>query len=139
MNVSIFDYVKVALTFAKGILSPLKKEYDLKFVNDDGTWYIDMPWAGDRYNLSMVAGSKRMLTHIDTDKDNKVRILVRPSKKQMDLPGYFELVQKEHALTKGSFYAVNNLAGFNEDIWICPVTLCVLGCYPKYIYVKQIG
>lgn len=135
----IMSYVKVALTFAKGILSPLKKEYDLKFVRDNGTWYIDMPWAGDRYNLSMVAGSDKMLTRLDTDNDGHVRILVRPSRKQQDIAGYFELVQKEHGLTKGSFYGVNKLTDFNRDIWICPVTLCVLGCYPKYIYVKKIG
>ncbi len=28
--------------------------------------------------------------------------------------------------------------GFTRDIWICPVTLCVLGRYPKYIYLKKV-
>ena len=32
---------------------------------------------------------------------------------------------------------VNGLEGFTKEIWICPVTLTVLGHYPKYIYIKQ--
>ena len=34
-------------------------------------------------------------------------------------------------------YKVNGLEGFTREIWICPVTLTVLGHYPQYIYIKQ--
>jgi hypothetical protein len=40
-------------------------------------------------------------------------------------------------LTGGSIYTVTDLPGFERDIWLCPVTLFVLGRYPKYIYVKK--
>ena len=29
------------------------------------------------------------------------------------------------------------LVGFTREIWICPVTLTVLGHYLQYIYIKQ--
>lgn len=52
--------------------------------------------------------------------------------------GYVKLTQIESGLTEGSTYSVSGLAGFNRNIWLCPVTLFVFGKYPKYIYLKKI-
>lgn len=30
------------------------------------------------------------------------------------------------------------IADFTREIWICPVSLTVLGHYPKYIYIKKV-
>lgn len=100
-----------------------------------------MPWPGDRYNLAMVAGSNHLLAFLDTKKENRVRVLVRPSKKpQKELikEGYFECNQQFSRLLGGATYKVNGMEGFTREIWICPVTLTVLGHYPKYIYIKKI-
>ena len=138
MRNSIITYIKLAGIYAKGILGFRHKEYDLQFVYDDNVWYIDMPWPGDRSNLSMVGGSNHLLTFLDTKKDNRVRVLVRPSKKQRtDLDDYFECVKQDSSLFAGATYKVNGLAGFTREIWICPVTFTVLGCYPNYIYIKN--
>ena len=92
----------------------------------------------NRYNLAMVAGSNHLLTFLDTKKENRVRVLVRPSKKRRtDLKGYFECVKQYSGLFAGATYKVNGLEGFTREIWICPVTLTVLGHYPQYIYIKQ--
>ena len=136
-------YAKLAWVYAKGIFGPRRRVYDLQFVYvpEDKLWYIDMPWPGDRYNLAMVAGSNHLLAFLDTKKENRVRVLVRPSKEaRKDLPkeGYFECVKQFSRLTVGATYRVNNLPGFTREIWICPVTLTVLGHYPQYIYIKQI-
>ena len=32
---------------------------------------------------------------------------------------------------------VHGIAGFTKKIWLCPVTLFVLGNYPAYIYLKK--
>ena len=131
-------YAKLARVYAKGICGLRRKVYDLKFVHDDNMWYIDMPWPCDRYNLAMVAGSNHLLTFLDTKKENRVRVLVRPSKKRRtDLKGYFECVKQYSGLFAGATYKVNGLEGFTREIWICPVTLTVLGHYPQYIYIKQ--
>ena len=54
-----------------------------------------------------------------------------------DLKGYFECVKQYSGLFAGATYKVNGLEGFTREIWICPVTLTVLGHYPQYIYIKQ--
>ena len=108
-------YAKLAWVYAKGICGFRRKVYDLKFVHDDNMWYIDI-----------------------TKKENRVRVLVRPSKKKRtDLAGYFECVKQYSGLFAGATYKVNGLEGFTREIWICPVTLTVLGYYPQYIYIKQ--
>ena len=133
-------YAKLAWVYAKGICGFRRKVYDLKFVHDDNMWYIDMPWPGDRYNLAMVAGSNHLLTFLDTKKENRVRVLVRPFKKKLtSMNGYFECVKQYSGLFAGATYKVNGLEGFTKEIWICPVTLTVLGHYPQYIYIKQMS
>ena len=88
----------------------------------------------------MVAGSNHLLTFLDTKKENHVRVLVRPSKKkQTSMNGYFECVKQYSGLFAGATYKVNGLEGFTREIWICPVTLTVLGHYPQYIYIKQMS
>ena len=53
--------------------------------------------------------------------------------------GYFECVKQYSGLFAGATYQVNGLEGFTREIWICPVTLTVLGHYPQYIYIKQMS
>jgi hypothetical protein len=137
---STFKYAKLAWVYAKGICGFRRKVYDLSFVYvpEDKLWYIDMPWPGDRYNLAMVAGSNHLLTFLDTKRENRVSVLVRPSKEKLtSMNGYFECVKQFSGLFAGATYKVNGLEGFTREIWICPVTLTVLGYYPKYIYIKQ--
>ena len=136
-----FMYAKLTWVYAKGICGFRRKVYDLKFVYEPGdkAWYIDKPWPGNRYNLAMVGGSDKLLAFLDTKKENRVRVLVRPSKKkQTSMGGYFECMKQYTGLTAGATYKVNGLEGFNREIWTCPVTLTVLGHYPQYIYIKQI-
>lgn len=145
----VLTYPKVAMKFAKGFCSFRKKEYDLSFVYepDDNLWYIDMSWPGDRYNLAMVAGADKLLDYLSGNDrtqgkrvKNGARILVRPSQKPMPEmigKGYFECVQQFAKTFGGATYKVNGLSDFTREIWICPVTLTVLGHYPKYIYIKQ--
>ncbi len=139
----ILVYTKLAWVYAKGICGCRHKMYDLQFVYvpEDKLWYIDMPWPGDRYNLAMVAGSNHLLKYLDKEEKNRVRVLVYPSKKKltgMENEGYFELVKQFSRMLGGATYKVNGMEDFSREIWICPVTLCVLGHYPDYIYIKQI-
>ena len=69
-----------------------------------------------------------------------MRVLVRPSGKphvELMREGYLECKKRFSGLLRGATYQVNGVEGFEREIWICPVTLTVLGRYPKYIYIKQ--
>lgn len=137
---NIYKAFKTIPYFLKGIFSLHKKVYRLSFVfvPEDNLWYIDIPWPGDRYNLAMVAGSNKLLDFLCED-NNYVTVDVLPRNKREQHEGYFECEQTASSLFGGSFYNVHGLEGFTHDIWICPVTLCVLGYYPKYIYIKYIN
>lgn len=137
MNYSISDLLNGAQTIASSVFGK-QSEYHLKFDNeDDGLWYVDFPnWPFDHHNLLMVAGADKLCDFLSDD-GKTTRVDVIPSSKRKDLPGYAELVQGEHSLTGGSFYTVNGLPGFEREIWLCPVTLFVLGRYPKYMYIKK--
>lgn len=138
MNYTIKDLTQGAKAMARSVFGK-KAEYQLQFNHkEDGLWYIDYPnWAFEHHNLLMVNGADELCAFLsDDDKFTKVSVI--PSKERKEHKGYFELEQLESGLTTGSTYNVNNLEGFTRNIWICPVTLFVLGQYPKFIYVKKL-
>ncbi len=137
MDYSIKDLLKGAQVISKSVFGR-KDEYELQFNHEaDGCWYVDFPgWPFSHHNLMMVAGADKLCAFLSDD-DIHACVKVIPANKEEDHPGYAKLVQKEHSLTGGSTYQVTGLEGFERDIWLCPVTLFVLGQYPKYIYVKK--
>ena len=138
MQYTINDLKHGAIAIAKSVFGK-KKEYQLQFNHeDDGLWYIDFPfWKFEHHNLLMVDGADDLCDFLsDDNKSTKVSVI--PSKERKVIDGYFELEQLSSVLTKGSTYKVNHLDGFKKNIWICPVTLFVLGEYPKFIYVKKL-
>ena len=137
MTYSINDLMNGAKTMANSVFGR-QSEYRLKFNKEnDGLWYVDFPnWPFDHHNLLMVAGADKLCEYL-SDNGSHAYVDVIPSSKRMNHPDYAELVQGEHSLTGGSIYTVKNLPDFSRDIWLCPVTLFVLGRYPKYLYIKK--
>ncbi len=138
---NFIDNFRAIHHFISGIFSNSKGEYTLTFVQDpDGRWYIDMPWDGYRGNLEMVAGADDLLSLFDTEKRHRVTLHVVPSEEPIVVEDHIELRQLDKSLTGGSHYDSTSVPGFRcQQIWICPVTLCVLGCYPKYLYIRKVG
>lgn len=120
----------------------MKREYRIQFNKEmNGCWYVVFPhWPFSHDNLAMVSGADKMLELL-SDGDLYVKVSVIPTKKKGQYDGYIELEQTEHSLFGGSTYQVRYepfLKRFKRDsLWICPVTLFVLGRYPKFIYVKK--
>ncbi len=137
MTYSINDLLHGAKVMSQSVFGR-RDEYQLQFNHeDDRRWYVDFPgWPFDHHNLMMVAGADDLCEFLSDD-DKFAHVSVIPSNKQLDKPGYACLVQGRHSLTGGSFYNVTGLEGFEREIWLCPVTLFVLGRYPKYIYIKK--
>lgn len=140
-----------------GAIAGKKEEYEITFVKDDDTWYVDFPeWPWRRENLAMVCGADKMLD-ILSNYGTRVKLLVKPKQeaydsenwKKMYAEGWKELKQQRSSLTGGAFYTTKGLPNFTRTnpitkkleertVWLCPVTLFVLGHYPKYIYGKVI-
>ena len=120
------------------ILSALifrKKEYNISFTKEkNGRWYVDFPgWPLSHDNLEMVAGAEDLLDYVSMG-HHHISIRVKASDKNISTSG-IKLTKDYSRLTRGSFYNVEN-GGRTKRLWLCPVTLCVLGHYPKYIYIE---
>lgn len=138
---TIKEICKGAPKLVRSVLNR-KREYQLRFNKEkDGCWYVDFPhWPFSHDNLAMVSGADKMLELL-SDGDLFVKVSVIPAKKKEQHDVYIELKQTEHSLFGGSTYQVKYepfIQRFKRDtLWICPVTLFVLGHYPKFIYVKK--
>ena len=137
MDYSMKDLKNAASLIQKSVFGK-KSEYRLKFNREsDGCWYVDFPgWPFDHHNLMMVAGADDLCAFLSND-GRETRVNVIPARKKENHDGYAELRRLDHSLTGGAHYEVKGIAGFTKKIWICPVTLFVLGNYPAYIYLKK--
>ena len=125
-----------------------KDEYIISFTKeDDGCWYVDFPdWPFDHHNLMMVSGADKLCELLSYDgKHTKVKVFVPINGKRKicqshDINEEFELIRGRYGLTEGATYQVN-LNQFKEYggfLWLCPVTLFVLGKYPECMYITRL-
>lgn len=110
-------------------------DYVFTFNKESNLWYIHIPWKWNHDNLQMVGGADKLLQYLSKGSES---VSVSCWLSDPHSPNYFKLSRKKWSLFKGAFYSVENLHGFDRDIYICPVTLWVFGKYPKYIWVKKI-
>ena len=87
------------------------------------------------HNLAMVGGADKVCSYL-ADGRQAVRLSVVASKHPLSLSGYGLLIKTYSNLFYGADYDATDCEDFQRSIWICPITLFVLGRYPKYIYVK---
>jgi len=116
-----------------------KSQLNVSFTKEsDDRWYVDFPnWPLEHSQLMMVAGADDLLDLLNNG-SNHVSLLVSTSKIECGI----KLKKVKSALTKGAFYVVESpLEGWErpssirrKQLWLCPVTLTVLGYYPKQIY-----
>ena len=140
------DYTLEDLTKAISMVKNIEKkeEYIISFTKeDDGLWYVDYPnWPFDHHNLLMVDGADKLCELLSYDgKHTKVSVIPSNEFKVLqshDLNERFALIKTESSLTEGATYQVqiNQFKRLGAFIWLCPVTLFVLGEYPEYLYVK---
>lgn len=119
-----------------------KTNLNISFTKDDeNKWYVDFPnWPLSQDNLEMVAGADDLLDLLN-DGSNHVSLEVSIN----EITKGIKLKKVKSALTKGAFYIVetplkeweNPNSIRRKQLWLCPVTLTVLGRYPKYIYFKK--
>lgn len=127
------NYIKILITLIKALVKSLYTHtYVLTFEKEkDNLWYIKMSWAGKHHNLQMVAGANHLLETFKTR-----LVTVRVSYKKLDSSDIC-LTRQYYRIFGGATYKVTNLEGFTKEVWICPVTLFVLGKYPKQIYISN--
>ena len=114
-----------------------RSKHDLIFYHeDDGVWYVDFPdWPFAHHNLAMVGGADKLCSYLAAGRQS-IRVKVIASQHSLPFSGYGLLTKTYSNLLYGADYDATGFEDFHRSVWICPVTLFVLGRYPNYIYVK---
>lgn len=130
--------MKLLFLFLKAKLSLLfKKQIKVTFKLINNYWYCHIPgWPESMFQRTLMVGEAAIIIS-DIYKNNfskytneEITFTVYIGKKQKE--GWNCLTKVHSSITKGGFYAG---CGFN-NIWLCPVTLFVLGKYPDQIQFK---
>ena len=124
-----------------------KKHYTLGFfsemIGETKVWYYDFKhWGFEKYNLMMVSGADELCEKFSNGNDMFKINIIASRKEIINHEGYDEYKAIEpikeftflDRIVFGREY-VNTEKG--DKMWICPVTLFVLGRYPKYIYIDN--
>ena len=85
----------------------------------------------------MFGGADKVCSYL-ADGRQAVRVEVIACKHPLPLSGYGLLIKTYSNIFSGADYDVFDFVDFHRSVWVCPVTLFVLGRYPKYLYLKKI-
>ena len=132
-----------------------RRHYKLHFISENDPpikrWYYDFKyWGFDHANLEMVSGAEALCDFYANGKD-ELTVEIIASKKKLNLnPQLYDEFKAQDIIIDGLthqgdfinsqldkfLYGRTYQKGYTT-MWICPVTLFVLGRYPKYIYIKK--
>lgn len=99
-------------------------------------WYVDIPsWTGKKSALQMVAGADILLNVIA---DGRKEVYLHFSKTCFDCADI--LILKKKNWFNGATYRSEKYKNKNTNfkVWLCDVTLHVLGEFPEKIYFTEI-
>ena len=147
---SIFNQIYTIITLIKNLIFQ-KKYHKLHFIaiNDElnnKRWYYDFKHWGFNYEfLEMVAGADQLCELYANGKNELTINIISTNKLLKTKPNNYNLFVGEtpnknttwkEKLLYGRTYKLENNNNIIE-MWICPVTLFVLGKYPNYLYVNN--
>ena len=98
-------------------------------------WYCEVPgFPKELFEHTLMVGGAAKLLDYHARGGKRIAMKVKITNEEN---GNIGLVKNSSTLTGGAFY--NELSGsVNEEIWLCPVTLFVLGKYPKNIQILEV-
>ena len=140
------NLLKGAQDMAKSVFGK-KEEYIISFTKeDDGFWYVDYPnWPFDHSHLQMVSGADKLCELLSYDgKHTKVEVMIADSEKEeLEMNRTHQhtdimAVREDYSITGGANYKASacDYRKITPKFWLCPVTLFILGHYPKYLRIR---
>ena len=104
---------------------------ELKFYKEEGKWYLDSPWDGDKSELEMVMGADVLLDELDCFNKESVVVQIVDSSTVTTID--LLIVESDEY---GATYVVTtyNTQIRVSQIWLCTVTKHVFGgTFPENI------
>lgn len=144
MNIKNFiANIPSAINYLKGVVKAKEhvgSEYIISFTREDnGRWYVDLPnWKGPHSSLEMVAGADDMLELIGNSAPHVTLCVIKKDDTNEKIKADMQCIRTDHSMTGGATYKVYHDNGLSK-MWLCPVTLFVLGEYPKVLYIRKIA
>ena len=104
------------------------RKLNVSFIKVDGDWYCDIKGWPERFfpNALMVGDASRLIQLNSNGKDY-VTFEVIPSRKKMNGENLIELTRTSSSIAGGGYYKTDFANADLSRIWLCPVTLFVLG------------
>jgi hypothetical protein len=135
-------YAKTAPVLAKALYHRFTGEgvFEVTFIKVGKKWYCDVPGFPKELfeHTLMVGGASKFLDYYSRGESRIVATIKIAN--EMDDRHFCgsRLYKTESTLTGGAFYK-DPSGNFNEEIWLCPVTLFLLGKYPERILIYKIN
>lgn len=137
-----FAYVKVIPVLIKAIFHRLfgNGYYDVAFTKIGRKWYCEVPgFPKELFEHTLMVGGAANLLEYYSRGDSKIVAKIKIANEMEDNQYCgFRLYKDSSTLTGGAFYK-DPSGFFNEEFWLCPVTLFLLGKYPKRILIYKIN
>lgn len=114
--------------------------YEVSFTKIGRKWYCNVPGFPKELfeHTLMVGGASNYLEYYSRG-ENEIVATIRIAKEWEDkFYCGVRLYKVSSTLTGGAFYK-DPSGNFGEELWLCPVTLFLLGKYPKLIFIYKIN
>ena len=132
-----FAYVRAISVLVKATYQRMVGDgiYNVSFIKVGRKWYCEVPgFPKELFEHTLMVGGAAKLLDYHARGGKRIAMKVKITNEEN---GNMGLVKNSSTLTGGAFY--NDLSGsVNEEIWLCPVTLFVLGKYPKNIQILEV-
>ena len=137
-----FAYVRAISVLAKAMYHRLTCNgyYEVAFTKIGRKWYCDVPGFPKELfeHTLMVGGAAKFLDYYSRGEDKLVATIKIANEMEDKWFCGSRLYKNSSTLTGGAFYR-DPSGNFNEEIWLCPVTLFLLGKYPERIFIYKMN
>ena len=137
-----FAYVMILPVLIKAVYQRLVGNgyYEVTFTKTGRKWYCDVPdFPKELFEHTLMVGGAAKFLEYYSRGENKIKVIIKIANEMDDR--HFcgsRLYKNSSTLTGGAFYR-DPSENFNEEIWLCPVTLFLLGKYPERILIYKIN
>ena len=138
-----------AMAYAKAVLILVKSVYNSKTGNDfyevtftkiGRKWYCDVPgFPKELFEHTLMVGGANKFLEYYSHGETRIKTTIKIANEIDD--NFFcgsRLYKTQSTLTGGAFYR-DPSGNFDEEIWLCPVTLFLFGKYPDRILIYRIN
>lgn len=133
-------YCKALVALIKAVYNRRKTHgyYTVEFVKIGRKWYCKVPgFPKELFEHTLMVGGAAKLIEYYSQGDTEVIAHVKVAEAYEDKHYCgMSLIKNSSTLTGGAFYR-SNVDESQEEIWLCPVTLFLLGKYPERIFIYK--